>query len=159
LARRLISNDNEHRGCLTAAPDEPAAEGEDAPPGQLPDAGPDEAPPPVPDGLRDVHGRERALVSRTLDRHAAVHELLRAGRSQREAAEILGLSRNTVNRLPQEYQRLRVFARPSSTSRNAEQRNHSGCHVLSEEQPPAPPSPSRSTHGATASTGEPPTRT
>ena len=87
-----------HRGCLTAAPGEPAAEGEDAPPGQLPDAGPDEAPAPVPDGLRDVHGRERALVSRTLDRHAAVHELLRAGRSQREAAEILGLSRNTVNR-------------------------------------------------------------
>jgi transposase len=45
-----------------------------------------------------VHGRERALVSRTLDRHAAVHELLQAGRSRREAAEILGLSRNTVNR-------------------------------------------------------------
>jgi transposase len=45
-----------------------------------------------------VLGRERALVSRTLDRHAAVHELLQAGRSRREAAEILGLSRNTVNR-------------------------------------------------------------
>jgi transposase len=45
-----------------------------------------------------VCGGERALVSRTLDRHAAVHELLQAGRSQREAAEILGLSRNTVNR-------------------------------------------------------------
>ena len=56
------------------------------------------APPREPDGLRDVCGRERALVSRTLDRHAAVHELLQAGRSQREAAEILGLSRNTVNR-------------------------------------------------------------
>jgi transposase len=48
--------------------------------------------------VRDVCGRERALVSRTLERHAAVHELLQAGRSQREAAEILGLSRNTVNR-------------------------------------------------------------
>ena len=43
-------------------------------------------------------GRERALVSRTLERHAAVHELLRSGRSQREAAEILGLDRKTVNR-------------------------------------------------------------
>ena len=86
-----------HRGCLTGAPDEPA-EGGEAPPGRLPDAGPAEAPPPEPDGLRDVCGRERALVSRTLERHAAVHELLKAGRSQREAAEILGLDRKTVNR-------------------------------------------------------------
>ncbi len=87
-----------HRGCLTGAPEEPAAGGEDAPPGQLPDADPAAAPPCEPDGLRDVCGRERVLVSRTLDRHAAVHELLQAGRSRREAAEILGLSRNTVNR-------------------------------------------------------------
>ena len=87
-----------HRGCLTGAPGEPAAGDEDAPPGQLPDGGPAAAPPPGPDGLLDVCGRERALVSRTLDRHAAVHELLQAGRSRREAAEILGLSRNTVNR-------------------------------------------------------------
>jgi hypothetical protein len=83
-----------HRGCLTSAPDEATAGGEDAPPGELPAA----APAREPVGLRDVCGRERALVSRTLDRHAAVHELLQAGRSQREAAEILGLSRNTVNR-------------------------------------------------------------
>ena len=89
-----------HRGCLiaaaTVAPDGPAG---DAPPGQR---GPQDAGaaalPPGPDGLRDVHGRERVLVSRTRERHAAVHELLQAGRSQREAAEILGLSRNTVNR-------------------------------------------------------------
>ncbi len=87
-----------HRGCLTGAPDGLAAGGEDATPGQLPDAGRAAAPPREPDGLRDVCGRERALVSRTLDRHAAVHELLQAGRSRREAAEILGLSRNTVNR-------------------------------------------------------------
>jgi transposase len=37
-------------------------------------------------------------VARTRDRHAAVHGLLAAGRSQREAAAVLGLSRNTVNR-------------------------------------------------------------
>src|SRR5690348_3573884 len=81
-----------HRGCLTGA-----AAGEDEPAGpQPPDAG--AAPPREPDGLRDVCGRERALVSRTLERHATVHDLLRAGRSQREAAEVLGLSRNTVNR-------------------------------------------------------------
>ena len=86
-----------HRGCLTGAPDEPAGGGQ-APPGRLPDAGPAAAPPAEPDGLRDVCGRERALVSRTLERHAAVHELLQAGRSRREAAEILGLDRKTVNR-------------------------------------------------------------
>ena len=90
-----------HRGCLTGAPDGLAAGGEGAPPGQLPEAGPAAAP-PGPDGLRDVCGRERALVSRTLERHAAVQELLQAGRSQREAAEILGLSRNTVNRFARE---------------------------------------------------------
>ena len=81
-----------HRGCLTGT----AAAGEDAPPGpQPPDPG---TAPPVPDGLRDACGRERAPVYRTLDRHAAVHDLLRAGRSQRETAEILGLDRKTVNR-------------------------------------------------------------
>jgi transposase len=91
-----------HRGCLTGAPDEPAAGGEDTPPpGLLPDAGPATAL-PGPDGLRDVCGRERALVSRTRERHAAVRELLQAGRSRREAAEILGLSRNTVNRFARE---------------------------------------------------------
>jgi len=93
-----------HRGCLTAPaaapPDGPA--GDDPPGQQAPSAGPAAAPPPEPDGLRDVHGRERALVSRTRERHAAVHELLQAGRSQREAAEILGLSRNTVNRFARE---------------------------------------------------------
>jgi transposase len=86
-----------HRGCLTAAPDRPADGDGETPAGQLPGAGPAAAP-PGPDGLRDVHGRERALVSRTLERHAAVHELLQAGRSQREAAEILGLDRKTVHR-------------------------------------------------------------
>ena len=93
-----------HRGCLTAPaaapPDGPA--GDDPPGQQAPSAGPAAAPPPEPDGLRDVHGRERALVSRTRERHAAVHELLQARRSQREAAEILGLSRNTVNRFARE---------------------------------------------------------
>jgi len=81
-----------HRGCLTGT-----AGGEDPPPGpQPPDAG--AVPPPEPDGLRDVCGRERALVPRTRERHAAVHDLLQAGRSQRETAEILGLDRKTVNR-------------------------------------------------------------
>jgi transposase len=91
-----------HRGCLTGTPDGPAAAGEDTPVGQLPDADPAAASPPGPDGLLDVCGRERALVSRTRERHAAVHELLQAGRSQREAAEILGLSPRTVSRFARE---------------------------------------------------------
>ena len=84
-----------HRGCLAGAPD--AGTTDSAPSGQAP-----AAPPPEPDGLRDVCGRERALVSRTLERHAAVHELLREGRSQREAAGILGLDRKTVGRFAAE---------------------------------------------------------
>jgi transposase len=87
-----------HRGCLTGAPGDPASGDAETPPAQLPDASPAAALPLEPDGLRDVCGRERALVPRTLERHAAVHELLRAGRSQREAAKILGLSRSTVIR-------------------------------------------------------------
>jgi hypothetical protein len=52
-----------HCGCLAGPRDEQAAGSQDALPGQFPGAGPATAP-PVPDGLRDVAGRERALVSR-----------------------------------------------------------------------------------------------
>ena len=88
-----------HRGCLTCPADTAAASS--APAGLVlgaaqPAAGP--ALPPEPEGLRDVCGRDRPLVARTRDRHAAVHGLLAAGHSQREAARVLGLSRNTVNR-------------------------------------------------------------
>ena len=105
-----------HRGCLTAAatgaPDGPA---EDAAPGQqAPQDVRAAALPPGPDGLRDVHGRERALVSRTRERHAAVHELLQAGHSQREAAEILELSRNTVNRFARERDTARLLVKATS---------------------------------------------
>jgi transposase len=105
-----------HRGCLiaaaTVAPDGPAG---DTPPGQR---GPQDAGaaalPPGPDGLRDVHGRERVLVSRTRERHAAVHELLQAGRSQREAAEILDLSRNTVDRFAAQPDAARLLVKATS---------------------------------------------
>lgn len=89
-----------HRGCLTrpasvpgygsAIPVSPGAPGQPAA-GQATARA-------EPEGLRDVCGRERRLVARTRDRHAAVHALLAAGHSQRAAAGILGLSRNTVNR-------------------------------------------------------------
>jgi transposase len=105
-----------HRGCLIAAaavaPDGPAG---DVPPGQqAPQDVRAAALPPGPDGLLDVHGRERVLVSRTRERHAAVHELLRAGRSQREAAEILGLSRNTVNRFAAQPDAARLLVKATS---------------------------------------------
>ena len=45
-----------------------------------------------------MDGRERRLVSRTRDRHAAVHELLAAGHSLRSASRALGLDRKTVRR-------------------------------------------------------------
>jgi transposase len=92
-----------HRGCLVPAADATTAEGPDASSGQqLPQDGPGAAPPPEPDGLRDVCGRERALVSRTLERHAAVYDLLRAGHTQRETAQILGLDPGTVSRFARE---------------------------------------------------------
>lgn len=75
-----------HRGCLAPAP--PASTSHDRHPGSAAE----------PEGLRDVCGRERRLAAGARDRHAAVHGLLAAGHSQREAATILGLSRNPVNR-------------------------------------------------------------
>jgi transposase len=89
-----------HRGCLTGTPGAPVpGDGQQSlPSGQAPAA----PPPQEPDGLRDVPGRERVLVARTIERHAAVHELLREGRSRREAAGILGLDRKTVNRFAAE---------------------------------------------------------
>ena len=80
-----------HRGCLKD-PDPDPADG-DAPPG------PDTSLLPAgPDGLRDVDGRERRLVSRTRERHAAVHELLAAGHSLSSASRALGLDRKTARR-------------------------------------------------------------
>jgi transposase len=76
-----------HRGCLMRPPGGPAT-----------GSGGPATPAAEPEGLRDVCGRDRRLVARTRDRHGAVHGLLAAGHSQREAARILGLSRNTVNR-------------------------------------------------------------
>jgi transposase len=97
-----------HRGCLAGAHEAPASgDGGSPPPGQVP------APPlpEEPDGLRDVLGRERALVARTLERHAAVHALLREGRSQREAADILGLDRKTVGRFAAEADPARLLVK------------------------------------------------
>jgi transposase len=86
-----------HRSCLTRSGGAPADDSA-APASAAPAAARPGPPQAEPEGLRDVCGRERRLVARTRDRHATVHGLLAAGHSQRDAAAILGLSRNTVNR-------------------------------------------------------------
>src|SRR6266851_3588232 len=58
--------------------------------------------PAEPDGLRDVCGRERPLVTRTRERHAAVHDLLAAGKSLGAISRILSLDRKTVQRFARE---------------------------------------------------------
>jgi transposase len=92
-----------HRGCLKEEP-EPGDPGGQPPgpdPAQAAPAAP--APPPAePDGLRDVCGRERHLVTRTRERHAAIHELLAAGHSQDAISRALGLDRHTVRRFARE---------------------------------------------------------
>ncbi len=105
-----------HRGCLTAAaPGAPDGPSGDAPSGeQAPQDVIAAVRRPGPDGLLDVHGRERALVSRTRERHAAVHELLQAGHSQREAAGILGLSPRTVNRFAREPGAARLLVKATT---------------------------------------------
>jgi hypothetical protein len=89
-----------HRGCLKQPDPEPedtsSTPSAPGPPEAAP-AGP-EPPPAELDGLRDVCGRERRLVSRTRERHAAVHELLAAGQSLGAIGRILGLDRKTVQR-------------------------------------------------------------
>jgi hypothetical protein len=81
-----------HRGCLPRPAGAPAdGSGGPARSGQG-------TLPAEPEVLRDVCGRERRLVARTRDRHAAVHGLLAAGHSERAAARILSLSRGTVHR-------------------------------------------------------------
>jgi transposase len=96
-----------HRGCLSGAPAVPDGAGPGGPPGDAPSA----PPPEEPDGLRDVLGRERVLVARTLERHAAIRKLLSEGRSRREAADILGLDRKTVGRFASEEDPQRLLAK------------------------------------------------
>ncbi len=74
-----------HRGCLK----DPAPDTTEEPGGTAP---------AEPDGLRDVCGRERRLVTRTRERHAAVHQMLAAGHSLSSVSRTLSLDRKTVQR-------------------------------------------------------------
>jgi transposase len=90
-----------HRGCLKEPSPGAAAPG-DAPAGPGTGRAEPAATPAEPDGLRDVCGRERALVTRTRERHTAVWELLAAGHSQAAISRILSLDRKTVWRFARE---------------------------------------------------------
>ncbi len=94
-----------HRACLTQPESHDdtgsAAAGTGLAPPQ-PATSPGGPPPAEPDGLRDVCGRERRLVTRTRERHAAVHDLLAAGQSLSAISRILSLDRKTVLRFARE---------------------------------------------------------
>jgi hypothetical protein len=85
-----------HRGCLKH--DAPGPGNDGAPP----TARPDDPLHAEPDGLRDACGRQRRLVTRTRDRHAAIWELLDAGRSLGAISRSLSLDRGTVQRFARE---------------------------------------------------------
>jgi transposase len=89
-----------HHGCLT---------GDDPPPEGTPAA--------EPDGLRDVCGRERPLVTRTRERHAAIWELLDAGHSLGAVTRQLHLDRGTVQRFAREPDVTRLLT--GATSRDS----------------------------------------
>ena len=58
--------------------------------------------------------RERRLVARTRERHAAVHELLEAGRSLGAVSRALGLDRNTVLRFAREPDVAKLLVKATS---------------------------------------------
>jgi transposase len=94
-----------HRACLTqpgTGNDDTGAAAGPGPGQPQPATCPDRPRPAEPDGLRDVCGRERRLVKRTRERHAAVHNLLTAGQSLGAISRTLSLDRNTVLRFARE---------------------------------------------------------
>jgi transposase len=79
-----------------------------------PATSPDGPPPAEPDGMRDVCGRERRLVTRTRERHCAVHELLTAGQSLGAISRALGLDRATVRRFAREPDAEKLLVKATS---------------------------------------------
>jgi len=101
-----------HRACLKEETPEPGDAG-GMPPGHEP-AGEQPAPPAEPDGLRDVCGRERRLVTRTRERHTAIWELLAAGHSLSAISRALGLDRQTVQRFAREPDVTKLLVKATS---------------------------------------------
>jgi hypothetical protein len=101
-----------HRACLKEETPEPGDAG-GMPPGQEP-AGEQPALPAEPDGLRDVCGRERRLVTLTRERHAAIRELLAAGHFLGAISRALGLDRHTVQRFAREPDVTKLLVKATS---------------------------------------------
>ena len=94
-----------HRACLKQPENHNDGTGAAAGPGlaEVPSATSPAGPLPAePDGLRDVCGRERRLVTRTRERHATIHDLLAAGKSLGVISRVLSLDRKTVQRFARE---------------------------------------------------------
>lgn len=87
-----------HRSCLK----EPSPGDVAGPPGaaeqDVPEHPPEPARPDIPGGPADRCGTEGRLVTRTRERHAAIHELLAVGESLHAISRSLSLSRPTVRR-------------------------------------------------------------
>ena len=106
-----------HRACLTqpeSHDDTGAAAAGTGPAPPQPATSPSGPTPAEPDGLRDVCGRERRLVTRTRERHAAVHNLLAAGQSLSAISRILSLDRKTVLRFAREPDVERLLVKATS---------------------------------------------
>ncbi|MFE7268374.1 ISL3 family transposase [Streptomyces sp. NPDC057592] len=89
LAEVVDKTVHAHRSCLQAGP-QPDQEEFEPPPAAA-----------LQPGLLDVSGRERRLVVRTVERHAAVHSLLADGESLNAISRRLGLAFRTVRRFAQ----------------------------------------------------------
>jgi transposase len=88
-----------HHATLRAPePDPPAGQDRARPARPVSPAAAGPATPPGPDGFRDVCGRERRLVARHRERHAAVQDLLAEGLPVSEISRRLGLDRKTARK-------------------------------------------------------------
>ena len=104
-----------HRACLKEEPEPGDAGG--MPPGPDPAGAAPAAPAPPPaeaDGLADVCGRERRLVTRTRERHTAIWGLLAAGHSLSAISRALGLDRQTVQRFAREPDVAKLLVKATS---------------------------------------------
>jgi transposase len=87
-----------HAALCAPEPDPPAGQVRARPARPVSPAAAGPATPPGPDGFRDVCGRERRLVTRHRERHAAVQALLAEGLPAGEISRRLGLDRTTTRK-------------------------------------------------------------
>lgn len=101
LAEAVDAAVRSHHACVKTALDEAASSDGSGEDGTTPAPALGEVPDEVPvprDGMLDMHGRPRRLVSRTIERYEAVQRLVADGRSLRAISRELGLNYYTVRR-------------------------------------------------------------